>query len=546
MKSRGNLSWVLLGSAVASLAWLGWSAFDPRSESGEPVRAITLWTAGAAPALRAGEVNVALPEARTAPATVPRVPDAACLRRAYPELRDVRIVGRGVDEADAAALAGLRVTWEAPAAELRPPGLTTLEFTREIVVGQRPIVRGGVTGGREAGALSLQNPDGSAEHVELDGERGEVAFEIAGSPAVAAGRFTWMLRLGAGEAVPLGVRVAPPVLPRVLILQDGPSTEAARLQRWLADAGARVTARTKVSAEHFRWTSANGARGEFAVVAGDVLGEFDVVLTTERALAWLSPGEVEALVVAVRDGGLGLVVTDEPYAELARGPLVPWSLPAPAAESEPRRTRLRLADGTALDEPVAGLPAELPVIPQGRAWARDPQERTLVAEIAFGRGTVARSLVTASWGWLQRGRAADYALYWSRLLGAVARREGRTTWRQIRSAAPCFVGEPLRWVRQDGSSATHWAGAAGWNTFMMPDGEKLEVHVQAAEALPILQTERRRAATARLVALAAFAPDAAGAPRRARSGTTGYLAFAAFVASAGALWVRERRGRATA
>src|SRR6476659_5943490 len=104
--------------ALVAVAALGWSAFQVQSEPVSPATEATLWTAGAeadvqlnASRSQHAGVQLALADTANAPISARRVPDVAFVRRALPRLREVAIVGDGVETLDASALNGLIVTW---------------------------------------------------------------------------------------------------------------------------------------------------------------------------------------------------------------------------------------------------------------------------------------------------------------------------------------------------------------------------------------------------------------------------------------------------
>ncbi|MBI4506734.1 MAG: hypothetical protein HY691_14465, partial [Chloroflexi bacterium] len=356
-----------LATAIVSQAVLGWLAFRPAKVTGYPDTEVTLWTAGATPAVPALTTHVALPDASSAPEAARRVPDTAFLRREFRSLRRVTIAGEGVVDTDAENLRGLAVTWQRPERAAASPVFVALSAPRTLALGQPFTVQGrmrGLTAGVTS-TLSLEAPNGAMRSVALEPVRdADLAFSIASDVATAAGAFEWKLRLGAGGApLILGAEVTAPELPRVLLLAASPNVEAARLQRWLAESGARVTGRTRVSADQVRFTAANDSPAGFQALDATLLDSFDIVVARESALLELSANERAALEDAVRDRSLGLLLVGETAAP-GPGPFfAPWTFAGDergaAGDDEPRLVRLRLAGGAELAEPVATLSAEI-------------------------------------------------------------------------------------------------------------------------------------------------------------------------------------------
>lgn len=586
---RRLLRLVASAGALTALAMLGWRAYHGIDDATSSTAELTLWTAGApSPATAPPGAHAALPEATHAPRGALRVVDAAHLRRLFPALQRIRLAGDGVTAADAASLRGLAVTWERPPPPAPDtPELVHVSVPRRLTVGERPVVQGRLRLPAAAGAVtvSLEGPDGVKATLDLRASGdGHAGFALTGAtPAVAPGAFEWRLRVGSqAEPLVLGIWVTPPDRPRVLILQASPTVEAGRLQRWLAESGGAVSLRTRVSADHLRFTTANGAPGDFTRLDAVTLGQFDLVVAGEPALLELGTNERDALEAAVADLGLGLLVIGGSAAGPTDPRFSPWVVraePAGGAGDGTRLARLRLPDGREFAEPIPVPPFELTPPPSGRWLVRDPQDRTYGAAIARGRGWIARTLVADTWRWLQGGQPESYASYWSGLLSAIARPVTATgRWSFESGSRPVFAGEPvtLAWIgapdsplpvaevsasagagstpvpltlardRRDPAraEAKYFPAVAGWHEVAVrPVGPTLAFHIQSTAALPGLHAEYRHDATGRLVETFASGasdrgpPDAAAFPPLLVSAAW----FALFVASASALWWEQRR-----
>jgi hypothetical protein len=578
--------------AVLSLALLGWGAFHPISDRPSHTTDVTLWTPGAiridGTAPNAG-IHIALPDAAVFPHDAIQAPDVAYLRRTFPALRHLTIEGDGIDDRDAAVLSGVEITWRRPVAgsSLRAPELVSVSAPREITVGQRLQIQGRIRGVRSGEELTLllEGPEGSKRTTTLPAATDEeVAFQItAESAAIAPGAFEWKLRLGPkADSLIFGVVVTPPHHPRTLILQSSPTVEGGRLQRWLTESETPVLMRTRVSAEHHRFSSANGSTGEFDRIDSAVLAKFDVVIACDSALAELSEMERVELEAAIRDTGLGLLVIGDPGGKSPGAPFTPWQLRSSAGtdQTDDRRvSRVRLLDGTELVEPAAVLPAEFVSLQSARWLARDPQDRALVAAFPRGRGWLARSLVADTWRWLQSGHPELFATFWSHVLSAVARsRTSEGQWTLDHDSGPIFDRAPLKliWscaadgalppaqirsvgdtndssvpvelIRDDTEStvarAVFYPSRAGWHEArILPRGPAFAFHVQSKDGLQELQAERHRNATARLAANVSESPSRPGSGNDQSSSRalSPWLWLALFVGSVSALWWGQRK-----
>lgn len=380
---------------------------------------------------------------------------------------------------------------EADRSSIRVPRFVHLTAEPSLAPGERLTVRGRVGNlpPEQSATVSLEGPDGSIASVEVRGDLNhEAAFALPHpTPVVASGRFRWKLRLNtADDSAVLGVRVEEPDRPEVLLLLDHPDVEGARLQRWLTASGTPVTSRTRVSAERYRVSGApeDPVPADWQPFHAGGLDRWDVVVAHDAALDRLSQTERQALDLAIRQNGLGLLVIGLPgamrtvtnttdatsvtaetrspaerpsaAAEAIREPLVsPWMLlPRASAEAaeDSRETRIRLSDGTLMNVPVSVLEMSLGVPPGNRTVATDTQGRSLVAWCAHGRGRWARSLLLDSWRWRQHGEGNDYARFWAGLLELISRPASASAgaWSLDQPSLPMFVDQPVTVI---------WSGA---------------------------------------------------------------------------------------
>ena len=87
-------------AAVTALGLLGVYRFAAHEQRTAPLTEAVLWTERAPETATedvAGEVHFALPRASVKPASATVVPDVAYIRRHFPELRRMKIVGEGLE-----------------------------------------------------------------------------------------------------------------------------------------------------------------------------------------------------------------------------------------------------------------------------------------------------------------------------------------------------------------------------------------------------------------------------------------------------------------
>lgn len=575
MKARQWTGWIL---AWAALGVLGWWTLAPSSTPG--VERAVLLTAGWRDVPANGISVYRLPEALPH-AVAQLVPDIATLRRMLPALRELEIRGIGLESVAAAALRDVQVTWPDRGAAEFGPEVAAIDFTRELKVGQ-PLRVTGRAVGLSPGAkvpVTLEEPDGQLRRTEMvAGADGTALFAISGQPTAAAGRFLWRLRLGeksAGET--LGVAVVAPHRPRVLITQQAPSWELARLYEWLNRDGSAAVLRTRVSADRWRLAGVSGPKPESAALNAPFLSQYDLVVATEESLRALEGEERAALETAVREQGLGLLVVGEPKASNEPISLLPWkiTLLGQDADSMVRSTRVRLVAGREWPEPITVWAAAWPERPLSRALVRDPQGNLVVALEPLGRGWLGRSMVVDAWRWPLAGHAAEYAALWSELIGSVARSAAVDgAWRLQRAQDVIQVGQPVTvtWTgepgreprvarlraegvvaaaslslaplaNQAGQAWTRWWPVQrGWHRLETETGVGFDLYVSELGEWSGVERARRHESTTALVQATV---DSRAVPAGASQGDAWlkwrWAAWAVFVAAAGALWWRERK-----
>ena len=586
---RRRLSLRLAATLAAALA-LTLLAWPPEPAPQAAGAGATLWTpgAGADPSAGAAALRFALPESRNAPPGTLAFPDVGTLRRRFPGLRSLRIVGDGLDPAELPALAGLRVEFGSTPTSVDRPGVVFLHAPRQVPLGDAVTIQGRVAGLPPGGTLpvSLRSPDGTLAQASTPpaDATGTAAFELSTPALPAAGCFLW--RLHAGDTVePLGVAVVPPVLPRVLILESAPRFETATLRRWFGGLGGTLVVRTQLGQDVFRTAAARGGAPPLPTLDGSTLGGFDLVLADENAVAALPTAEQTALAAAIEQTGLGLLVLAEtpgPGTPAGAPPLLPWKREplAGTAPGETRSVRLHWPGRDASSElPLPAMPFSLEVAPGQTTLVADGQQQPLVVARLIGHGQLALTLVRDTDRLLRNGSPAAFASYWSRLFGRLARpRDGADgRWTLLDGdGGPVLVDHPLALVwsgppgidpspavvtrigQPAGTSlplagepapsgqwrTTFWPREPGWYHLAdAPGNAARDFYVHPRDSWPAWRRERRRQETGR------FAADSVSsvAPSSARPVSTRRLApgwwFALFLCSAAFLWTERRFAR---
>lgn len=603
--------------AVAALTMLGLRPARrqaPGAESDHPGEAL-VWTGGSVPASLESarptldrvpaEHRFTLPSGNVPPGEHANpIPDLAYLRRHFPDLTGIDLIGQGLLPAELDALRGCTVTFQ-PTENVPPvPAITFINYPNQLELGAPLWVQGSLKGARLdlLPHVSLLGPDGSVTEaaVRLDGTGKQLLFDVKGPALAAKGRFVWRLRVTAtgaqgrepaGDA--FGVSVVEPALPRLLVLEDSPHPDSASVRRWMERLGGKITIRTRVGAGRYRFTSAPGAPGEFTALDEPMLAAFDLVVVDAGALASLTAVERSSLEHSVA-GGLGVLATglapnpppaaDGPPSNFfLSGKVVPLQPAGEASDTPNRLVRPQWAGQSRVSDiaiPAEPFEIQLPEGETGKLMV-DGQGHVVTASARRGRGQIALSLLGDTWRWNLQSDEAAFADYWSFLFSTLARAQGATgvgRWSLRDGGEPVFVDEPveLTWtgkappatpavVTYGGNfhssaelalaqepqggptwAATFWPREAGWHQVVLPGtGASLSFFVNGDGWRPLREASRQ-AATQRFAAFSQGPRQETRVSHKAPGEevvpiSPGWF-FAVFLASAGLLWAERYDG----
>lgn len=456
-----------------------------------------------------------------------------------------------------------------------PVGITRLDAPTEAGVGERMTIRGAVTLPSAAGGwVILEDPAAARDSVEVKAGGGEFSLsDRPRAPGSVAYRLTLRTQATPEIAETIGVSVRAVPLPSVLILDASPSFETSYLKRWLGEHGASVTIRTAISRGKYRTERLNRAGGDVGLLTAGVLSRYQAVLADGGSIAGLSQPERSALERAVREKGMGLLITADAPWLLARGncgllngfaldPII-TSLAAVSGDKGDRRVaRPVLKDG--VRQSRTGIEAEAASIkPAGiESLVDDEVGRMAAGWRKAGAGRIGMTLLRSPSRWVLEGESDLFAAYWHAMLRAMAR---DTVTRAIVSADgpvradhPVFLTlessgtpgavmiapggaidtvplaqdpfDPAKWTGR------YWPRSAGWHQLSLIGGRSIWFRVLAPTEWVGVEASARLAATAPRVAQ--------GSRNQSRTELArawlGPLAFAGLILSLTWLWVESR------
>ena len=580
-------------AAIAALCLLAIYRIGAREEPRAVVEEAVLWThnAGASELESAGAGrHFALPGVAEKPANVLAIPDVAYIRREFPEIHRLRIVGDGLEPWQLDAMRGVELIFDHTVRKRSRPAITFLSFPRELTIGEPLRLQGsidGLTAGQSM-TLTVTGPDGSKTEATVNGaDASRTTFELVAPAPRAAGRFVWRVEArlaGDGDESlneQIGIAVVRPTLPRVLVLESSPRLETAHLQRWFGDLAGVLSSRTTIAQGRYRFATTAEPAPAFGVIDRGLLAQIDVLLIDAEALHALAADERASIEAAVIEDGLGVLAfaAGADPARLRDQPLLPWQLEAEAVdENGPRTARVSWSGlATPLEHPVAVESLRLQLAPQQTSLVADTQQRPIVGAARHGRGQLALSLARDTWKWRLQDQPGEFASFWSHVLTRLAKPRDRQAERWAIANAdsiPLLVNRPVELqlsgpekpprdaqvtsdegetvspaLEQDAIEPHHWRTTfwprrAGWHRVQRgPAGAHLDFFVHEAEAWASLAPERRATATHLAAARSSQRPAATQrADEPVQSGATGtVLLYALFLLSSGYLWIERRR-----
>lgn len=488
------------------------------------------------------------------------VADLGELRRRLPDLRHLHVSGWGLRESFWSGHDELSVIFHPSPS---PRGFRHLAWPGVVRLGDEVPITARIDDTAPIGLAWIEHPDGIRDTLPAAALIDSVArFRVVPR---AEGPATYLIGTGTLAAETLHVMVRPPRPPAVLILEGAPSFETTFLRRWLADQGAAVAVRTRLSRSQFRTERINLPGAVLGTITEALLDRFDLVMLDGSTLQALSGMERGALDRAIREGGLGLLVAPD---SLARrdAQQFPFRL-ASTGDLDGRMVRPQWSGqrgGTGA--PVPALAEEIVAEEGVRPLMRDPVGRIVAATTAHGAGVVGTSMIAAPSRWLLEEEPMAFAGYWQAMIAALAR--NRSDQWALAPDAPPAVDLALSLVlvtvdtlpqatvtRPDGTVDTlglardpaephrwwgrYWPLEPGWHQATNRDGEPYPFHVS-------VMAESAREAAARLGATArrADAPpvDPGRSPEPARRPLPPLLPFLALVVATGVLWGEGRLG----
>ncbi|OYU53993.1 MAG: hypothetical protein CFE25_18090 [Chitinophagaceae bacterium BSSC1] len=305
-----------------------------------------------------------------------------------------------------------------------PTGIASIHWKQEISLGQGLLIQGSVSNPQQQ-KLQLQLVSGLLVIDQRNlGAQGSNRFEFNPSPKnLGTGNFQLLLLKGkdtlSKNPIPFIVQSPKPI--SVLLLQDAPSFEQKFLKNWLTDHGYELAARTRISKQIFDQAFSNRASANLLNINAGLLSSFDLLLTDEASLNNLSAMEQYQVRAAIREKGLGLLVTTDTI--LKHAALLDQALVLKNIQDSSSANRyLKMQGHDSTWHPMINKDAYLMMLPSAKmqTLVSDAKGRVLAGIYLEGMGKIGYSTLGQTHLWSLAGKQWDYDFYWTQLLESVA------------------------------------------------------------------------------------------------------------------------------
>lgn len=456
------------------------------------------------------------------------IPDAAYLKRHFPEINFLHLAGHGLHEYEWDELDSIQIQLHTSSL---PLGIKHLTWPREITVGQVLQVQGTFAGLDDATYwLYLADPGGVVDSTKITGPN-EAPFKLSATPRT-NGKFLYVVRLksSAGKILleeQFDVIATKPQPLKILILTSAASFETKYLKNWAGQNQNVLAMRLAISRERYRFEFLNQPQIDLNRLTPLLLRQFDLVLMDGNALRTLTAAEREALRSAVAQESLGMLLMPDDKI-LANNPPDDFFLDF-AFEAFPdldqRIIKPRWPESLSYE--TTAIPAEPFIIKP--TWGMKPLiydeiERLLAAAHHRGNGLIGVSLIRDSYRWILEGKPQFHAAYWSHLLSALARKNDDKDQWNVPISKPIIVDQPLALAVETGKTfpigivtieageqdsiylqqevmeprrwhATFWPRQSGWHQIALAGGEPRWFYVYEKTQWATWQAAQKIAAT---------------------------------------------------
>jgi hypothetical protein len=308
---------------------------------------------------------------------------------------------------------------------------------------------------------------------------------------------------------------------RVLLLGSAPGFESRFLKDWLSRKEYQVLSRTRVSKNIYAKDFINEERKQVDVIGRALLDQTDIMVADNSALASLSGDERRNVIRAIRDKGMGLLISmngDESVNEAGLTFRV-----GRMTGGMQQKLNLVLNGGVTLKSLITEDQYEIKKNDQQLPLVKDNSGRIFAAAATEGQGRIVITTINYSYKWMLSGSENDYDQYWTKLLSGTlgSTKEERWQWSppwpmvdqpmtltvETEKDAPVgsIYGEKV-YLQNSPQFSQRWQGVfwprtAGWNNLKKSDGTEQLFFVINGSAWQPLRIHERMKRTSDYVAM---------------------------------------------
>ncbi|WP_036155430.1 hypothetical protein [Maribacter forsetii] len=362
------------------------------------------------------------------------------VRKALDSLTSAIVIGNGVEEFDFYAFDSLPTTYVP--SEI-PSGITLLNFTNQLVLGDELRVKGMYSKPKLSAQLVLQDSRGNGLDSIPFKEKSNHHFSLKTVPK-ACGNFVYQLaekdsvgKLLASNPLPITIREKEPV--SILIINNFPTFETKYLKNFLADAGYEVTVRSQLTKGKYKFEYFNTKASPVYQFTEESLNQFNVVIADTETYFNFGKSVKNRFENSIRENGLGLFI--QPSERL-------FNLGVNTSYfsfKRDGRNEIQLSNSNITVEKYPFRFSE--------AFAVNPINANEFGNLSYykqlGLGRVATATLTSSYQLLLKGEEQAYSRIWTQILDKIVKQKALAVEWKSQTELP-IIGAPFNFELRTG------------------------------------------------------------------------------------------------
>ena len=494
------------------------------------------------------------------------LPDLNFLRRNYPQITDIHLLGAGLPKFELEILNSLQIR-----SHLTLPleGLTATSWKKKITLGESLHIQGSFQNTtNQIAKIILLGFDQKLDSVQIVSKE-RLDFELQTLPK-ATGRYVYQLQVYNGttlvgeEKIPVEIDTVSPL--RLLILESSPSFEVKFLKNWLAQGKNSVILRTSISRNKYHTEFLNTEKRDIPFLSASVLQNFDIIVADEKSLENLNETEKKALQQTIHAQGLGLLIlwkTSQVNQKKSDKFLSSFKIISMAEAKLIRAKPIWQGATTAYETTL--LPLAIDYTPSTQPWVQDQSGKLFVSATQQGRGKIALSILNSTYTWALEGHQPHFANYWTNLLNKLTVEKKSSNYWQVDTHLP-IAGQPVQFTLHKKTSqvpagmiqgipiylkqdffirnqweGTYWPDTTGWLAVSAQETTQQWKYIYSPSDWKNTQLQQNIEATRKYIAL-----HSSQARQKTASVQPAYLPipllyfFLIFICSTGFLWLEKK------